>query len=209
MCAPTDSRPYLDGKLDDPCWTGARPVRLQSATGETASRYPTEVRMTRDGEFLYFAVRCGHPPGETAPAAKVRTRDADLQRNDRVSILLDVDRDYATCFHLQVDQRGCVLEDCWGDRTWDPRWFVAVHREPTAWTAEIAIPQNALTGDHITSGNAWAANIIRVLPGRGVQAFSLPAEAPETALRTEGLGLILFVPSVQQQAAARPENLAR
>jgi hypothetical protein len=208
-CAATDIRPYLDGKLDDPCWTEARPVRLQSATGDTATRYPTEVRTARDNEFVYFAVRCGHPAGESVEAAKVRTRDGDSRRNDRVSILLDVDRDYATCFHLQVDQRGCVLEDCWGDRTWNPRWFVAVHREATAWTVEIALPRTALTGDHITPGNAWAANVVRVLPGQGVQAMSLPAEAPETAVRTEGLGLLLFTANAQQQAAARPERLRR
>jgi photosystem II stability/assembly factor-like uncharacterized protein len=210
-CRLTDSRPYLDGKLDDPCWASAKPIRLQSADSVGAAsraaqeagparlagptienRYPTEVRMAHDVDFLYIAVRCGHPAGQSTPAAKVRTRDQDMRKNDRVSILLDLDRDYATCFHLQVDQRGCVLEDCWGDRTWDPRWFVAIHREPTSWTAEIAIPRNALTSDHITAGNAWAANFVRVVPSQGVQAFSLPAEAPEVALRPEGMGLILF-----------------
>jgi hypothetical protein len=163
--------------------------------------------MAYDLDFLYVAVRCGHPAGEGKEAAKVRTRDKDLRQNDRVSILLDLDRDYATCFHLQVDQTGCVLEDCWGDKSWDPRWFVAIHREPTAWTAEIAIPRNALTGDHITAGHAWAGNIIRVLPGKGVQALSLPAEAPEVAVRPEGLGLILFTQDAQQ--ADRSEKAPR
>jgi len=141
----------------------------------------------------------------------VRTRDADLRRNDRVSLLLDLDRDYATCFHLQVDQSGCVREDCWGDTTWDPRWFVAIHREPQAWTAAIAIPRNALTGDLITAGNAWATNVVRVLPGRGVHAFSLPAEAPEAALRPEAPGLLLFVQeqATQASAAARPGSPPR
>jgi photosystem II stability/assembly factor-like uncharacterized protein len=213
LCRETDTRPYLDGKLDDPCWAAARPVRLQAA-GDANKRpgaagsenpataftslYPTEVRMTHDLDFLYIAVRCGHPAGQNVEAANVRTRDADLRKHDRVSILLDLDRDYATCFHLQVDQRGCVLEDCWGDRTWNPRWFVAIHREPTVWTAEIALPRNALTSDHITAGNAWAANVIRVLPGQGVQALSLPAEAPEVSPRLEGMGLILFAREAEQ-----------
>jgi photosystem II stability/assembly factor-like uncharacterized protein len=212
-CRSTDRRPYLDGKLDDACWASAKSARLRAVmdeqsrretgrsggrTGEDANtpeiekRYPTEVRMAHDVDFLYVAVRCGHPAGQSVEPAKVKTRDQEMRKNDRVSILLDLDRDYATCFHLQVDQRGCVLEDCWGDRTWDPRWFVAIHREPTAWTAEIAIPRSALTSDHVTAGNAWAANFVRVLPGLGVQAFSLPAEAPEVALRPEGMGLILF-----------------
>ena len=49
---------------------------------------------------------------------------------DRVCLLLDVDRDYSTYYHLQIDQRGCTREDCWGDVTWNPKWYVAVHSEP-------------------------------------------------------------------------------
>ncbi|MFO0925916.1 MAG: YCF48-related protein [Gemmataceae bacterium] len=198
---PTDTRPYLDGKLDDPCWQAARPVKLQNAAGSSGSAYPTEVRVTHDRDFLYVAVRCGRPEGPVAPAVP-RTRDQDLRRSDRVSVVLDLDRDYGTAFHLQIDERGCIAEDCWGDRSWDPKWFVAVHREPAAWTVEAAIPRTALTGDHLTPGKAWAANVVRVLPGQGVQAFSLPAEAPEEALRPEGMGLLLFAQEVER--AERP-----
>lgn len=199
---PTGARPYLDGKLDDACWKEARPVTLRNASGATQRDYPTEVRICHDRDFLYLAVRCGHPAGEGVPAATQRTRDTDLRKHDRVSVLLDLDRDYATCFHLQVDATGCVAEDCWGDRTWDPRWFVAIHREPGAWTLEAAIPQTALSADHITAGKAWAANVVRVLPGKGVQSLSQPAEAPEEALRPEGLGLLLFTQEAPTAAAA-------
>jgi hypothetical protein len=123
--------------------------------------------------------------------------------------MLDLDRDYGTCFHLQVDATGCVAEDCWGDPTWDPRWFVAVHHEPTSWTVEAAIPRTALMTDHITPGKTWAANVVRVLPGQGVQAFSLPAEAPEEALRPEGMGLLLFAQPASEQATGKPASPAR
>ena len=66
------------------------------------------------------------------------------------------------------------------------------------WTAEMAIPLTALTGDAVSPGKAWAFNAIRVLPNRGVQAFSLPAEAVEEALRPEGLGLLLFAAAAKQ-----------
>ena len=150
---PSEKRPYLDGKLDDDCWQGVKPVKLQNAVGATQKDYPTELRMTHDQDFVYLAVTCGHPAGKTTPPASKRDRDQDLRRHDRVSFVLDLDRDYSTCFHFQIDARGCVAEDCWGDRTWDPRWFVAIHREETAWTAEIAIPRVALTSDHFISGD--------------------------------------------------------
>jgi photosystem II stability/assembly factor-like uncharacterized protein len=202
-CRFTETRPFLDGKLDDPCWKGAVPVRLQNAAGDTLRDCPTEVRLAYDRDFLYLAVRCAHPAGKQVAAAKPRLHDVDLRGHDRVSLLLDLDRDYSTCFHLQIDQRGCVCDDCWGDKTWGPRWFVAVQDEPAGWTAEAAIPLTALTGDTVTSGRAWAVNVVRVLPGRGVQAFSLPAEAPEEALRPEGLGLLLFTQSPTGPVAER------
>jgi photosystem II stability/assembly factor-like uncharacterized protein len=191
-CRATDAKPFLDGKLDDDCWQTGKPLALVNAAGDTVHDYPTEVRVSFDKDYLYLAIRCFHPAGKQVPPVKNRSRDADLRGFDRVSVLLDLDRDYSTCFHLQIDQRGCVAEDCWGDKTWDPRWFVKVHGEATNWVAEAAIPLAALTGDNVTSGRAWAFNVVRTLPGRGVQAWSLPAEVPEEALRPEGMGLLIF-----------------
>jgi photosystem II stability/assembly factor-like uncharacterized protein len=222
-CRRTQEKPYLDGKFDDPCWHGAEVARLTSAgdllgrnpaaekrprpaDADDAGRdplaeYPTEVRTAHDKEFLYLAIRCGHPADQAVGAAAVRTRDGDLRQYDRVSVVLDLDRDYATYFHFQIDQRGCVAEDCWGDRKWSPRWYVATRREKGAWLIEAAIPLSALSADGVTAGQAWAFNVIRVLPGRGVLAWSQPAEAPEEALRTEGLGLMLFTQEARRAAA--------
>ena len=124
-----------------------------------------------------------------AAPVKNRQRDADVEAFDRVSILLDLDRDYATYFQLQIDQRGCVREDCWGDVSWNPKWFVAVKSTPTAWQIEAALPLSELTGDRILPNAAWACNVVRVLPGRGVQAWSLPADVQP---RPDGMGVLLF-----------------
>ncbi|MHB1423548.1 MAG: YCF48-related protein [Gemmataceae bacterium] len=190
-CRFTDSRPLLDGNLADDCWQ-SKANKLQNAAGDTVKECPTEVHFAYDHDFLYISLKCTHPTDRYAPPVKPRTRDADLRGHDRVSILLDLDRDYCTCYQLRIDQRGCVCEDCWGDKTWDPRWFVSVHSEPSCWVVEAAIPLVALTSDGITSGRSWACNVVRVLPGRGVQAWSLPAEVPEEALRPEGMGLLIF-----------------
>jgi photosystem II stability/assembly factor-like uncharacterized protein len=191
-CRQTATRPFLDGNFDDPCWDGLKPIVLKNAVGETAKDYPTEAWLAYDKEFLYLALRCRHPAGRYVPPVKVRPRDADLRSYDRVSLMLDLDRDYSTYFNLEVDQRGCVCEDCfvgWPDRTWNPRWFVAVHSEATLWQIEAAIPLVELTGDKVTLGHAWACNIVRVLPGRGVQAMSVPADVQP---RPEGMGLLVF-----------------
>jgi photosystem II stability/assembly factor-like uncharacterized protein len=190
-CRQTSTKPRLDGNFDDPCWQGLQPLTLRNAAEDTTKEYATEARFAYDREFLYIALRCKHPPGQRVEPVQRRQRDEDLRPHDRVSILLDLDRDYSTYYHLQVDQRGCVCEDCWGDRSWNPRWFVAVRSADDAWQIEAAIPLAELTGEVITHGTVWACNVVRVLPGRGVQGWSLPAGAEP---RPEGMGLLFFIP---------------
>ncbi len=199
LCRRTPARPHLDGHLDEPCWQEVKPLVLHNAVGATAKDYPTRVWLAYDQEYLYLALECHHPADRYVEPVKVRPRDADLRAFDRVSLLLDLDRDYTTYYHLQIDQRGCVCEDCWGDRSWNPRWFVAVRSEKTCWSAEAAIPLGELTGEKVTLGRAWACNVVRVLPGRGVQAWSLPADAEP---RPEGLGLLIF----GSESAAEPNR---
>jgi hypothetical protein len=86
---------------------------------------------------------------------------------------------------------------------------VAVRSEPSGWQIEAAIPMVELTGEPVTAGRAWACNVVRTLPGRGVQAWSTPADVLP---RLEGLGLLMFLqePNRQNQAeasapAARPK----
>ena len=192
-CRFTANKPVLDGDFKDPCWKGQgenhKPLILQNAAGDTCKQYPTQARLAFDQEFLYLSLRCEHPAGMQAAPVKNRQRDADVEAFDRVSILLDLDRDYATYFQLQIDQRGCVREDCWGDVSWNPKWFVAVKSTPTAWQIEAALPLSELTGNRILPNAAWACNVVRVLPGRGVQAWSLPADVQP---RPDGMGVLLF-----------------
>lgn len=189
LATPTTVRPFLDGKFDDACWKTPGGMPLTDAAGTTAKSHPTEVRFAYDDRFLYVAARCGHPGGKQVAKAQKRRYDDDLRGHDRLDILLDLDRDYQTFYRLQIDHRGCVAEDCWGDRTWNPRWFVAVEPTSTGWTAEIAIPLTELTGKNPTAGTTWAANVVRILPGEGVQSWSGPAgDIP----RPEGMGLLQF-----------------
>ncbi|MFN4261877.1 MAG: YCF48-related protein [Gemmataceae bacterium] len=189
-CRQTAARPYLDGHADDDCWQNVKPVVLHDAVAATSHSHATEARFRYDADFLYVAISCQHPEGEYVAPLRPRRRDEDLRPFDRVELLLDLDRDYGTYFRLCVDQRGCVAEDCWGDASWNPRWFVAHKSTPTSWHIEVAIPLLELTGDPVTLGNVWACNLVRVIPGQGVQAFSLPADAEP---RPEGMGLLLFM----------------
>ncbi len=188
----TAQRPRLDGQLNDACWQGLAPMRLQAANGDLGEGVETAARFAFDDQHLYIAVECAHPEHPPTPKAKQRQHDDDLRAHDRISILLDLDRDYQTYFHLQVDERGCLAEDCWGDAAWNPKWFVAVDSTPTKWTVEIAIPTKELLEGGIKPGSIWAANVSRTVPGDGVQAWSIPTG---TEPRPEGMGLVQFIAS--------------
>ena len=215
VCRRTAARPYLDGKLDDPCWQNAVPMPLATLAGNLGVEYgckeaiekqfrgkpdPESMRKALaegsramfafDDEYLYVAVVCRHPAGMKKEKLQVRGRDMDLRTFDRVSILIDLDRDYQTYYQLQIDQRGGLAEDCWGDKSWNPKWFVAVHPDDTGWTAEVAIPLSELTGDLVAPGKLWAVNVVRTVPGKGLQAWSGPAGVTP---RPEGMGVLTFV----------------
>jgi hypothetical protein len=143
-----------------------------------------------DDEFLYLAINCRQAPGADYPAAEgPRPRDPDLRSRDRVEVLLDLDRDYATYYRLSIDHRGWPAEDCWGDSTWNPTWFVAAGTAEGTWTAEAAIPLDQLTGRYPRSQDVWALGIQRTVPGVGFQSWSTPAAA---TVMPEGFGYLIF-----------------
>ena len=190
ICPTAPKKPYLDGKLDDECWGAFKPLDMKNATSAADLKgYSTKTYFAHDEQFVYVAVECKHPEGKHVPKAEKRLRDDNLAGHDRVDILFDLDRDYQTYFRFQVDQRGCVAEDCWGEKGWNPKWHVALDSTPTGWTAEIAIPRGELSAGPIAHGATWGMNVSRVVPGAGVQSWSGPADANP---RPEGMGLMKF-----------------
>ncbi len=143
-----------------------------------------------DGQFLYLAVECRRAAGPSyATPTRPRPRDPDLSPHDRLEIFLDLDRDHATWYRLVVDSRGWVAEDCWGDKTWNPTWFVARDSDDQRWTIEAAVPLDQLTGRYPQARDVWALGAQRIVPGVGFQSWSQPA-APE--VRPEGFGYLIF-----------------
>ncbi len=184
-----DRKPHLDGALDEAFWRVARPVELKSLIGEDAA-WPAVARLAYDGQFLYLGIECRKAPGvEYAASTAPRPRDGDLAQHDRVSVLLDLDRDYTTYYALTVDHRGWTGEACWGDATWNPTWYVAHSSTRESWTAEAAIPLAELTGTRPAAGHVWAAGVQRLVPGVGFQSWTQPAGVK---IRPEGFGYLLF-----------------
>ncbi len=182
-------KPRLDGQLDEPFWQSAQPLELKSPLGDDPS-WPAVALIAYDDEFLYLAARCQRPaPQEPPPQQAARPRDPDLSTHDRVEWLIDVDRDYATYYRLVIDHRGWVAEDCWGDTSWNPNWYVARGGDAERWSVEAAIPWSELVEHAPQARHAWAVGVQRTVPGTGFQSWTQPAAINE---RPEGFGFVLF-----------------
>ncbi|MGI9519360.1 MAG: YCF48-related protein, partial [Pirellulaceae bacterium] len=162
-CHQTATRPWLDGKLDDPVWlaateSGSR-LMLRTIHSNTEA---DQLWISCDEEFLYLAMRCRKLNGtRLADPTQRRSRDSNLLDSDRVEISIDTDRDYSSSFLLTVDSSGQVADSLGNDLAWNPQWYVAAGTEGEFWTAELAIPLNEL-GDQLRR-EVWAISASRYL----------------------------------------------
>ena len=214
-CRATAFRPVLDGVLSDACWVNAQAMRLSpagdeppaaeeaaanrsgvvqtSGTGNSAEQNTNFAfaMLSYDAEYLYVALSIPRSPAVRAdlPADTGRTHDADLTGFDRIQLPLDIDRDYATWYELEIDQRGFTADRCWGDQAWNPRWFVAAAGDEHYWRVEAAIPFSELMPQAPQRKAVWALGLVRTIPAVGIESWTQPAAARP---RPETFGLLRF-----------------
>ena len=193
VCRSVSEPPWLDGQLSDVCWQEANEVVPTSVDGNglPAGRR-TVVMMAHDQEYLYIAARISRVSGITAAPTFTdgRSHDVDLNDFDRIAVYLDTDRDYATWYTLQVDERGQTRDSCWDDQSWDPgQWHVAVAGDDQVWRVEMAIRFDQLAASAPRRGSWWAAGITRIVPGRLLEAWPTDVGALPHA---EGFALLQF-----------------
>jgi hypothetical protein len=175
--------------LDEALWKKCPPIALSSPLGDDRA-WPATVMLAHDRQYLYFAIQCRQAPGARYETTNERRRrDADLSQHDRVDIFLDTNRDYATYYHLTIDHRGWAAEARCGDRSWNPKWFVAAETRDGTWTAEAAMPLAELKATIVPGKTMWALGLQRTVPGVGFQSWTAPAA---TEVVPEGFGWLGF-----------------
>jgi hypothetical protein len=188
-CVCTKDRPHLDGQLDEALWKKCPPIVLSSPLGDDRA-WPGTVMLAHDEQYLYLAIQCRQAPGVRYEAtSQRRPRDPDLSQHDRVDVFLDTDRDYTTYYHLTIDHRGWAADASCGDRSWNPKWFIAAKTSDGIWTAEAAIPLAELKATIVPGKTIWALGLQRTVPGVGFQSWTAPAA---TTVVPEGFGWLGF-----------------
>ena len=198
-CSRASSEPYLDGALDDEVWRSAAPLRLMPANDGVCLH--SEVRLACDAEFLYIAgeFQRAKPPTERDSDA-VRPRDADLSKQDRLELRLDIARAGGGACLLAVDDRGRTNDAVAGRAgAWQPKWYVA-HGGERRWTVEAAVPLSEFPPAGAEPPECWALQAVRVVPGSGLLSWAGDPDDPDAACG----GLLLF-----DRPAAAPAALSR
>lgn len=170
----TGKAPLVDGDVTDAEWTGAPVasnfVQFEPRRGDP-SPFRTDALVLYDTSHVYFAFRVWDPEPLTA---QLTQRDAQLDRDDAVGVLIDTFHDGQSGYYFAVNALGTQADARIGDdgRTadfnWDTAWKAAVRRAQDGWTAEIAVP---LTSVRYVAGaeRSWGS----ILSGAAVGPLNL------------------------------------
>jgi hypothetical protein len=142
----------IDGRLSEPAWAAAdlADAFTQTDPSEGApATLRTIVRVLAAEDALVIGVTCDDDPAGIVSFSVAR--DAGLQAEDHVRIVLGPFRDGRTGYVFAVNPRGArydSLVTSGGDgesAEWDGIWEAATTTAPNGWSAEIRIPIRTLT----------------------------------------------------------------
>ena len=158
--------PTIDGRLEEPCWQTAPSIGELTMVEPWEGRAPTQptvVRLLHDRHNLYLALWCYDEPDTVI--ATMRARDAQLDPDDRVEIVLDPLESRQIAYFFQIGAAGSIGDGLISangnkfDKPWDTIWSGSVTRSEQGWFAEIAIPFRSLP--RRDGSRTWGFNLRR------------------------------------------------
>ena len=164
--------PVLDGRLDDACWRGARPVKGFAIHGNRGpAKYQSVAYVAYDPAHVYIAVKCLDPNPKNIVATPV-PHDGGVFASDVVEVMLASSRESGTYVHLAVNAAGSTFDTFHSaggaadDPRWDGQWRAKCRVVQDGWVAEMAVPFATLDVPKEATC-IWGLNICRekVKPG--------------------------------------------
>lgn len=143
-----EDAPAIDGDLSDPVWSTVAPLppprqRLPLENAEPTER--TEVRIAQDGKAIYIALFCYDSEPQAIRATQPR-RDADLDPDDRVELVIDPLHDHRNAYFFQISPGGSIGDALISsngarfNKAWDGIWDGRARITKEGWFAELRIP---------------------------------------------------------------------
>ena len=183
-CNKIDTEIKLNGKLDDPAWGKAEKVALVDAITGKPGRYDTFIRVLHNDEFLYVGFECE----DEYIWGTVTERNGPVYDEECVEVFLNPADAPHQYYEINLSPKNVVYDACvLNHRTLEKPYEkfealfgldlknlnTAVHADGKTdvvgkgkrWTAEYAIPFNALYGaSNIPPlpGDVWRVNFYRI-----------------------------------------------
>jgi hypothetical protein len=159
----------LDGLLDEAVWTQAQAlagILQREPKQETAATELTEVKLLADKDSLYIGVICyDSQPGKVVGTQMAR--DAALEIDDSIAILLDTFHDRRNAFYFATNPAGALIDGLIVENSrtinfnWNGIWNVRAKRTAQGWSAEFAIPFKTLSFN--PGQDSWGFNFSRII----------------------------------------------
>ncbi|MGE5803019.1 MAG: DUF5916 domain-containing protein [Gemmatimonadota bacterium] len=211
----------IDGQLDDPAWHSADSIVTLTQVVPREGGVPsarTIVRVLVEPDALVIGVSA-EDPDPAAIVSFAKQRDASLEAEDHIRIVLDTFGDGRTGYVFAVNPSGARYDALVSERgesendQWDGAWEARTSRSTRGWIAEIRIPARSLI---FGSGlDTWGFNIERRIqrfqetdrwasPQRDYQVTRTGRAGRVTGIPRFGLGLGLGVRPALTTAAELP-----
>ena len=170
--------PTIDGVLDDVAWELAEFqycfIQREPEEGAPATE-KTGVGILYDSGHLYIGVKCYDSEPDMIIAKEMR-RDADLQDDDHIALVLDTYHDRRSAYYFVTNPHGSKRDAVFANEgrnynpAWDGIWTSRAQITEEGWFAEVAIPWKTL---RFAEGDScvWGFNIQRVIRRKNEQAF--------------------------------------
>ena len=161
-------RIVLDGRLDERDWQAA-PVTSEFVQVRPdyvlSTRYPTDVRVIFDDEYLYIGAFNRDSAGLASLRMPDLRRDFESPESDVFGVTFGPMGDQRTALQFQASPLGSqadVQAFDGGDAfsfNWDALWRVRTTRADSGWIAEMAIPWRSLR--YAPGLTSWDVNFVR------------------------------------------------
>jgi Domain of unknown function (DUF5916)/Carbohydrate family 9 binding domain-like len=162
----------VDGRLDEAVWQRAAPigrfVQREPLEGSEPSEN-TDVRVLYTDNALYIGVLC-HDRSPHEIVSTQLTRDAELDVDDRILIVLDPFFDHRNGFFFEVNPAGARSDGQVSNNAerlsleWDGIWNAVARITDEGWIAEVEIPFKTLRFK--PGQTTWGFNVERQIKRR-------------------------------------------
>ncbi len=158
--------PVIDGVLDDAVWQQADAITNFRQTQPVLDAEPSEgniAYLLYDDDNLYIGFRAFDSDPSTIVANEMR-RDADMEPNDHMVVMLDTFSDRRNAFGFSMNPAGALVDariennNNWNSQ-WNGIWDGKAKIDAEGWTVEMVIPFKTMSFD--PNNDTWGLEIIR------------------------------------------------